>query len=51
MSSLSIMSMVAYALSMLARTVYAGGFEKHDWYPRLFPSYGQVSTRTSKRSY
>jgi hypothetical protein len=22
------------------RTVYAGGFEKHDWYPRLFPSYG-----------
>ena len=24
------------------RTVYAGGFEKHDWYPRLFPSYGWV---------
>ena len=22
------------------RTVYAGGFEKHEWYPRQFPSYG-----------
>lgn len=22
------------------RTVYAGGFEKHDWYPNQFASYG-----------
>jgi hypothetical protein len=22
------------------RTVYAGGFEKHDWYPRLFSTFG-----------
>jgi hypothetical protein len=22
------------------RTVYAGGYEKHDWYPRQFGSYG-----------
>jgi hypothetical protein len=22
------------------RTVYAGGFEKHDWYPRIFQNYG-----------
>lgn len=22
------------------RTVYAGGFEKHDWYPRIFGAYG-----------
>lgn len=22
------------------RTVYAGGFEKHDWYPRVFGAYG-----------
>ena len=25
------------------RTIYAGGFEKHDWYPRLFPSYGVIN--------
>ncbi len=25
------------------RTVYGGGFEKHDWYPRLFPSYGVIN--------
>lgn len=24
------------------RTVYAGGFEKHDWYPRVFGSFGYV---------
>jgi hypothetical protein len=24
------------------RTVYAGGFEKHEWYPNLFPAYGYV---------
>jgi hypothetical protein len=29
------------------RTVYAGGFEKHDWYPRLFPSYGYTSLWSS----
>lgn len=22
------------------RTIYAGGFEKHDWYPNLFGAYG-----------
>lgn len=22
------------------KTVYGGGFEKHDWYPRVFGSYG-----------
>lgn len=22
------------------RTVYAGGYEKHEWYPRVFGSYG-----------
>jgi unspecific monooxygenase len=32
------------------RTVYAGGFEKHDWYPRLFPSYGSVSLLHSSLS-
>ena len=26
------------------RTVYAGGFEKHDWYPRVFGAYGFVFT-------
>ena len=25
------------------RTVYGGGFEKHEWYPRLFPSYGVIN--------
>ncbi|KAK2791351.1 hypothetical protein FQN53_004532 [Emmonsiellopsis sp. PD_33] len=25
------------------RTVYAGGFEKHDWYPRVFGAYGTIS--------
>ncbi|KLJ13509.1 unspecific monooxygenase [Blastomyces silverae] len=25
------------------RTVYAGGFEKHDWYPRVFGAYGTLS--------
>jgi cytochrome P450 len=25
------------------RTIYGGGFEKHDWYPRLFPSYGVIN--------
>ena len=29
------------------RTVYGGGFEKHDWYPRLFPSYGFVKRSQS----
>lgn len=24
------------------RTVYAGGFEKRDWYPRVFGAYGYV---------
>ena len=24
------------------KTVYAGGFEKHDWYPRVFGSFGLV---------
>ncbi|OAX85099.1 hypothetical protein ACJ72_00512 [Emergomyces africanus] len=25
------------------RTVYTGGFEKHDWYPRVFGAYGTLS--------
>ncbi|EER29230.1 Cytochrome P450 family protein [Coccidioides posadasii C735 delta SOWgp] len=25
------------------RTVYAGGFEKHDWYPRVFGAFGTIS--------
>ncbi|KAL1957417.1 hypothetical protein VTO42DRAFT_5985 [Malbranchea cinnamomea] len=25
------------------RTVYAGGFEKHEWYPRVFGAYGTIS--------
>ncbi|KAH8801390.1 putative cytochrome P450 monooxygenase [Xylogone sp. PMI_703] len=25
------------------KTVYGGGFEKHDWYPRVFSSYGTFS--------
>ncbi|KAJ9215362.1 hypothetical protein DTO166G4_3016 [Paecilomyces variotii] len=28
------------------RTVYAGGFEKHEWYPNVFGSYGTVSMFT-----
>ena len=24
------------------RTIYAGGFEKHDWYPNIFENYGWV---------
>ncbi|KAL1970641.1 hypothetical protein VTN77DRAFT_4285 [Rasamsonia byssochlamydoides] len=28
------------------KTVYGGGFEKHDWYPRVFGSYGTVSMFT-----
>src|SRR5271155_5476951 len=25
------------------RTIYGGGFEKHEWYPNLFPSYGVIN--------
>ncbi|KAK2861481.1 hypothetical protein FQN49_004157 [Arthroderma sp. PD_2] len=25
------------------RTIYTGGYEKHEWYPRLFGSYGTIS--------
>lgn len=25
------------------RTIYAGGFEKHEWYPNQFPSYGVIN--------
>ncbi|KAF9247497.1 hypothetical protein DTO013E5_4772 [Penicillium roqueforti] len=28
------------------KTVYAGGFEKHDWYPRVFGSFGTVISDT-----
>ncbi|EAW08309.1 cytochrome P450 [Aspergillus clavatus NRRL 1] len=28
------------------KTIYTGGFEKHDWYPRVFGSFGTVSMFT-----
>lgn len=28
------------------KSVYAGGFEKHDWYPRVFASFGLVCPDT-----
>jgi unspecific monooxygenase len=32
------------------RTIYSGGFDKHDWYPRIFDNYGysSVSKETSQ---
>ncbi|OJJ47757.1 hypothetical protein ASPZODRAFT_63070 [Penicilliopsis zonata CBS 506.65] len=35
------------------KTVYTGGFEKHEWYPRVFGSFGTVSmfTMTDSKSH
>ncbi|KAE8146157.1 cytochrome P450 [Aspergillus avenaceus] len=35
------------------KTVYTGGFEKHEWYPRVFGSFGTVSmfTMTSSKAH